>query len=414
MGSKRILLYLFSKIKPFAEYGFNKSHAAAYALIAYQTAYLKYYHKEDFIAATMSTELSNTDKLREFVEELKRLDIQIIRPNVNISFADFKAKKNQIFYALGAIKNVGLEAVSNIVQERKNNGKFKSLNDFIKRVKPKNINKLQLEGLTKAGAFDELVKNRKALFMSIPQLIQKNKSFWEDKLSNQNNLFDDQEIKSDQAFNLGKYNEWKNSDKLLNEFQSVGFYISDHPLNAYQDFFKNLNIKCYRDFIHGKENTCVVGGTIMSIQEKKSIKGTPFAIIKFSDLKSEFELFLFSNLLIQNRDKLKTAESFILTLQKENVTNGNINNRINIKNLVNLNDYTQKNYEKVTIEVNGKTNFDELSKILKEQGNTQVDIKVVRNSKAYLFSLKKPRKFNFNTFNSIKNKEYVKNKFLIA
>ena len=99
--------------------------------------------------------------------------------------------------------------------------------------------------------------------------------------------------------------------------------------------------------------------------------------------------------------------SFII-LQKENVTNGNINNRINIKNLVNLNDYTQKNYEKVTIEVNGKTNFDELSKILKEQGNTQVDIKVVRNSKAYLFSLKKPRKFNFNTFNSIKNKEYVK------
>ena len=123
--------------------------------------------------------------------------------------------------------------MSNIVQERKNNGKFKSLNDFIKRVKPKNINKLQLEGLTKAGAFDELVKNRKALFTSIPQLIQKNKSFWEDKLSNQNNLFDDQEIKSDQAFNLEKHNEWKKSDKLLNEFQSVGFYISKVDFNSH-------------------------------------------------------------------------------------------------------------------------------------------------------------------------------------
>ena len=117
--SKDIASFIFKKIMPFAEYGFNKSHAAAYALIAYQTAFLKYYYKEDFIAATMSTELSNTDKLREFVEELKRLKIEIIRPNINLCFADFKSEKNKIFYALSGIKSVGREAVSNLVKERK-------------------------------------------------------------------------------------------------------------------------------------------------------------------------------------------------------------------------------------------------------------------------------------------------------
>ena len=131
---KDVANFVFTKIEPFAQYGFNKSHAAAYALIAYQTAFLKTYYKEDFIAATMSTELTNTSKLREFVEELKRLKIEIIRPSINKCFAEFKAEKNKIYYGLGAIKNVGFEAISNIINEREKNGKFKSLIDFINRV----------------------------------------------------------------------------------------------------------------------------------------------------------------------------------------------------------------------------------------------------------------------------------------
>ena len=123
--TKDVANFVFTKIEPFAQYGFNKSHAAAYALIAYQTAYLKTYYKEDFIAATMSTELTNTSKLREFVEELKRLKIEIIRPSLNQCFAEFKAIDGKIYYGLGAIKNVGLEAISNIIDEREKNGKFK-------------------------------------------------------------------------------------------------------------------------------------------------------------------------------------------------------------------------------------------------------------------------------------------------
>ena len=127
---KDLANYIFTKIEPFAEYGFNKSHAAAYALIAYQTAFLKTYYKEDFIAATMSTELTNTNKLREFVEELKRLNVQVVRPNINECYAEFKSKKNKIYYGLGAIKNVGFDAISNVVNERELNGKFKSIDDF--------------------------------------------------------------------------------------------------------------------------------------------------------------------------------------------------------------------------------------------------------------------------------------------
>ena len=124
--TKDVANFVFTKIEPFAQYGFNKSHAAAYAMIAYQTAYLKTYHKEDFIAATMSTELTNTSKLREFVEELKRLKVEIVRPDINKCFAEFKALDGKIYYGLGAIKNVGYEAISNIINEREQNGKFKS------------------------------------------------------------------------------------------------------------------------------------------------------------------------------------------------------------------------------------------------------------------------------------------------
>ena len=146
----------------------------------------------------------------------------------------------------------------------------------------------------------------------------------------------------------------------------------------------------------------------MSIQEKKSAKGTPFAIIKFTDLKSEFELFLFSDLLIANREKLKASNSFILTLQKDFGIEINAPKRINVKNIVPLDDYLNKSYENVTIEINGKSDLDDLQNFLNEEGQTKVQIQVKRENKTYLFSLKKPRKFDFTTFSNIKNREYVK------
>ena len=132
----------------------------------------------------MSTETTNTNKLREFVDELKRLKVSVVRPDINECYTDFKTFEGEILYGLGAIKNVGSEAVSNLVKEREKNGKFKSLMDFIKRVSPKDINKLQLEGLVKSGAFDKLEKNRKGIFDTIPKLIQLNKIYNEERLKN--------------------------------------------------------------------------------------------------------------------------------------------------------------------------------------------------------------------------------------
>ena len=405
---KDVANYVFTKIEPFADYGFNKSHAVAYALIAYQTAYLKTYYKEEFIAASMSTTLTNTSKLREYVEELKRLNVEVVRPSINSCFADFKAETNKIFYGLGAIKSVGFEAISNIVKERENNGKFKSFTDFINRVNPKDVNKLQLEGLVKAGVFDEIDLNRKKLSDSIPKIISTIKSKYEEKTSNQKNLFDVDSNEENESFEFETSEQWTKKELLSEEFKSLGFYISDHPLNEYKDFFTQLEIESYKDFISNNKSETLVAGTIMSIQEKKSAKGMSFAIIKFSDNNSEFEIFLFSDLLTANREKLKESNSFVLTLQKEKNKTENSQKRINIRKIIDLSDLVNKTYEKVSIELNDKKMLKDLNELLKSTGETKINVILKENNKNYFFELEKSRKFNFSLYSLVKNKEYVK------
>jgi DNA polymerase-3 subunit alpha len=152
----------------------------------------------------------------------------------------------------------------------------------------------------------------------------------------------------------------------------------------------------------------LVAGTIMSIQEKKSSKGTAFAIIKFSDISSEYELFLFSELLINNRDKLVESSSFILTLQKDRITGDNNQRRVNIRKILSLNDMVNKPYEKVLIELNKDYNLEEIKDALKEEGETEINFIINENNKRLKFKLEKTRKFDLNLFNDIKNKQYVK------
>ena len=402
---KELANYIFTKIEPFAEYGFNKSHAAAYALIAYQTAYLKTYFKEEFIASTMSTETTNTNKLREFVDELKRLKVSVVRPDINECYADFKTFEGKILYGLGAIKNVGSEAVSNLIRERDKNGKFKSLMDFIKRVNPKDINKLQLEGLVKSGAFDKLEKNRKGIFDTIPKLIQLNKIYYEEKISKQSNLFDDGDVSKIEKFKLNTNEQWDTKEFLSEEFKSLGFYISDHPLNNYQNIFTQLEIKPYKDFITGTKKDSLIAGTLMSIQEKKSSKGTPFAIAKFSDNYGDYELFIFSEILIKNREILKEGESFVITLFKD--VSGD-QKRINVKKIVLLDSLINNSYKKVSIEINDKLDFQELKKLLSQRGETEIQLIIKQKDTKFTVKLENPRKFDLKLFNKVKNREYVK------
>ena len=403
---KDVANFVFTKIEPFAQYGFNKSHAAAYALIAYQTAYLKTYYKEDFIAATMTTELTNTSKLREFVEELKRLKVEIVRPCINRCFAEFKAIDGKIFYGLGAIKNVGYEAISNILNEREKNGKFKSFSDFIKRVRSKDVNKLQLEGLTKAGAFDDMDKNRGKIFNSIPKIIQQIKNVNDDKAKNQSSLFES----SDNPINEFEFLPsiaWKQKELLAEEFNSLGFYISNHPLNEYEDIFNQLKIISYDQFFNNDKHEGLIAGTIMSIQEKKSSKGTPYAIIKFSDKIREFELFLFSEMLVNNREKLKESESFVLTLQKDRVNSDTEKRRINVKKILSIGDLINEPYSKVTIELKENFQADDIKEILSTRGNTVINLIINKKNQKAHYSLQNNRKFDFNHFKKLKAKEYV-------
>ena len=404
--AKDVANFVFTKIEPFAQYGFNKSHAAAYALIAYQTAYLKTYHKEDFIAATMSTELTNTSKLREFVEELKKLDIDIIKPSINKCFSDFRAIDGKLFYGLGAIKNVGFEAISNIVDEREKNGQFKSFVDFINRVNSKDVNKLQLEGLVKSGVFDEFDTDRGKILNSIPKIIQVIKNINDDKNNHQSNLFSNEENQQED-FDFLPSKKWVQKELLSEEFKSIGFYLTDHPLSEYEQIFNQLKISSYNQFYQNQNNEGLVAGTIMSIQEKKSAKGTPYAIIKFSDKQAEFELFLFAEQLVSNRSKLKESESFVLTLQKDNISTDPTKKRINVKKILSLDEVINKPFSKVTIELKNNFDLDEIKRLLSNKGETEINLVIKDKNKQALISLQENRKFDLDHLKALKAKKYV-------
>ena len=397
---KDIAAGIFLKIEPFAEYGFNKSHAAAYAIIAYQTAYLKTYYPEEFFAASMSMELSNQKKLSEFCEEIKRLKINIIRPDINTCFTDFYSKNNNFYYALGAIKNVGYESITNIVKERNKNGKFKSVLDFLNRVNPKDINKLQLEGLAKAGAFDSITNNRRSFYEAIPNLIQKSKNIFENKSQNQIDLFS----KNDNNENIiDEKSEWNFQNKMLKEFETIGFYLSDHPLNQYKNIFDEYNITKYSDFIADQnQSESMVASTILKIQEKKTQKGTSYAIIKFSDLGGFFELFVFSDIFELNREKIKEGKSVIITLVK-NFNDIEKRTRINVKKIIPLDEIINKPINNLKIKISNPEEFEFLSKILVNQGNVEVEFEMANKDKTYRLKLKNKRFVDKNILNSIKN-----------
>ena len=402
--SKEKAAGIFLKIEPFAEYGFNKSHAAAYAIISYQTAFLKTYYPKEFIAASMTMDISNQNKLSEFYEELKRLNIDVVRPDINECFADFRTENDKFYYALGGIKAVGYEAVSNIVNERLANGKFKSLTDFLNRVNPKDINKLQLEGLVKAGAFDNLNSNRQSLFNSIPSFITKSKNNFENKSANQIDLFGDNINDEDEIISNTK--DWDFEERLSKEFEAVGFFISDHPLNQFKEIFDDYNIHDYLTFNTNddlKESN--IAATLLKIQERKTAKGNAYAVLKLTDLTSVFELFVFSDILEINREILKEGNSFILTLVKSISDSENRFKRINVQKIVSLKDLLNKPIQEVTFNLKSSKELDEISKILPENGNTTIVIKISDDKNNYSFKLNNKRNIDRKTINLLRNKE---------
>ncbi len=399
---------IFLKIEPFAEYGFNKSHAAAYAIISYQTAFLKTYFPKEFIAASMTMDISNQNKLGEFYEELKRLDIEIIRPNINYCFADFRADEKKFYYALGGVKAVGFEAISNIVEERIKNGKFKSINDFIYRINPKDINKLQLEGLVKAGAFDSFDKNRRSILESIPNLITKSKNIYENKSLNQIDLFGDSINENENL--ISSIDDWEFEERLAKEFEAVGFFISDHPLNQFKEIFYDYNIVSFHLFNNNDDIKDVnVAATLLKIQERKTSKGNSYAVLKLTDLSSVFELFIFSDTLELNREILKEGNSLILTLKKSISNEENRFKRINVQKIGSLKNLFNNPIKEATFNLKSLKELDEISNYLNKKGDTSININIRDNNKVLRFKLENKRKFDRKILNLLRNKEISAN-----
>ena len=402
--SKDVAVGIFLKIEPFAEYGFNKSHAAAYAIISYQTAFLKTYYPKEFIAASMSMDISNQNKLSEFYEELKRLNIDVIRPDINECYADFRTEDDKFYYALGGIKSVGYEAVSNIVNERLKNGKFKSLADFLNRLNPKDINKLQLEGLVKAGAFDNLNNNRQSLFNSIPNFIIKSKNIFENKAANQIDLFDEDDDQENDI--ISNIEDWKFEERLSKEFEAVGFFISDHPLNQYKEIFNDYKIIDYQTFNNNNDlKDSNIAATLLKVQERKTAKGNTYAVLKLTDLTSVFELFIFSDVLDLNREILKEGSSLIISLMKSISSDENRFKRINVQKIGSLKDLLNKPIDEVTFDIKTIDELDELSKFLTKNGETQINIKLSNNDNNFSFRLENKRNLDRKTINLLRNKE---------
>ncbi len=402
--AKDVAAGIFLKIEPFAEYGFNKSHAAAYAIISYQTAFLKTYYPKEFIAASMTMDISNQNKLSEFYEELKRLNVEVVRPDINECFADFRTIDDKFYYALGGIKAVGYEAISNIVEERILNGKFESIHDFINRVNPKDINKLQLEGLVKAGAFDKLNSNRQALYNSIPAIIAKSKNIFDNKSANQIDLFSEDESTQDDI--LIKTEDWEFEERLSKEFESVGFFISDHPLNQFKEIFDDYKITDYSNFVSNEDlKDSNIAATLLKVQERKTAKGTSYAVLKLTDLSSVFELFIFSDILESNREIIKEGNSLILTLFKNISNDENRLTRINVQKIASLKDLFNSPINEILFKLNSEKQIEKISTVLNDEGKTIVNINLVTKDNILKFRLKNKRKLDRKALNVLRNQE---------
>jgi len=283
---------IFELVAKFAGYGFNKSHAAAYAVIAYQTAWLKANCPVEFMAASMSLDISNTDKLAVFYQDAKRFSVPVRAPDVNRSGADFEVEEGEVLYALGAIRNVGLEAMKHLVAVREAGGRFRDLFDFVERVDPRMVNRRALENLARAGAFDTIHPNRAQILASAEDLAAYGQSVAAERVSSQANLFGgDTEAARPR---LPKVEPWSQPDQLDQELSAVGFYLSGHPLEDMIELLRKKRTTLYADAVglaEGGAEAFRMAGVIRRKQERASAKnGEKFAFVTLSDPTGEYEV----------------------------------------------------------------------------------------------------------------------------
>lgn len=315
--------HIFDQIAAFAGYGFNKAHTAGYGLVSYWTAWLKANHPLEFMAASMTLDLGNTDKLSVFKQELDRMELELKQPDVNYSFPDFQVEGEGVRYALGALKGVGAAAMGSLVEEREANGKYKSVDDYASRLDYKSMNKRQLEGMIAAGAFDTLNNNRAQLSAGAEIMLRHAQNLAEEKESGQSSLFGggDEGSSGLGMPELPDIPPWDPLVRLEREFKAVGFYLSAHPLDSRQQQFENLKISSYADVEAALMNVAAsrfqMAGVLLKKQEKVSQKGNKYAFLQLSDPTGIFEVTLFSEMLVAAREYLEAGNSLLLGVEAE-------------------------------------------------------------------------------------------------
>ena len=360
--------YIFELVAKFAGYGFNKSHAAAYALIAYQTAYLKANHPTEFLAASMTLDMGNADKLNSFAQEARRLGIQLEQPSVNFSEVGFLPGGNAIRYSLAALKNVGQHAVESIVAERNANGLFGDISDFARRLNPRQVNKRALETLATAGAFDELGIDRATALENVDRIVLAGNSAQEARAGGQNDLFFSSGNQAPPPIELRKTSRWLPTEQLSHEFEAVGFFLTGHPLDEYSEVLKSLGVETWTDFAAKAQTKRVVGrlaGTVLSSRERKGKTGNPYAFVAFSDATGQFEAVIFSEALIAGRHLLEAGSVVLLDAEAE--ADGE-NIRVRVQGLSSLDSTAEERVAGMSVTVDDPNALTELAAVIGGEG----------------------------------------------
>jgi DNA polymerase III subunit alpha len=315
---------IFDQMAKFAGYGFNKPHAAAYALVTYQTAYLKANYPVEFLAALMTLDLGNTDKLNVFRQELDRLGIRLLSPDVNrseVTFAvepDPKNRKPAIRYALAAVKGVGAQAMAELVAERSARGRFRDLIDFSRRLDAKSFNRRQFESLAKAGAFDSLNPNRAQTFAAAELLLRQASLAAEERETRQESLFANILPGFAPRPALPLVSDWPPVERLQHEFAAIGFYLSSHPLDPYGKSLERAGIIRFTDLPAGLAANAAsrfkLAGIVIGRKERTSGRGNRFAFVQMSDPSGTFEVTLFSEILSGSRAMLDSGQPLVVTV----------------------------------------------------------------------------------------------------
>lgn len=319
---EQIAIKIYNDMMDFAKYAFNKSHAAAYAVVSYQTAFLKYYYPVEYMAALMTSVIENSTKVSEYIVTSRSMGIKLLPPDINEGESGFSVKNNSIVYGLSAIKSIGKSVIDTIVEERELNGKYTSLKNFIERLSGKEVNKRTVENFIKAGAFDSLDGNRRQLMTVYSRIIDSVNEEKKKSITGQMSLFDlvSDEDKADYEIRMPDLEEYSKEEKLAFEKEVLGVYVSGHPLEQYEDKWRK-NVKSFtKDFITDEEGNTIakdnmvtiVGGMIDTITLKTTRNGKTMAFITLEDLYGVMEILIFPNVLERYRYMLKENEKIFV------------------------------------------------------------------------------------------------------